>query len=108
MRRSTWIRISSRARRPTHREARRGILRGVKVTAIVSAAKRIKAAGDEPTYGAVVAACPRATLNPSTNEPVDKSLVYAVFREYCYDDDPADTLGSHEAPVAVGIAWCSV
>ena len=57
------------------------ILRGVKVTAIVSAAKRIKAAGDEPTYGAVVAACPRATPNPSTNEPVDKSLVYAVFCE---------------------------
>ena len=58
---------------------------------LVSAAKQIKAEGDEPTYSAVVAACPQATMNPSTNEPVDKRLVYTVFRECCYDDDPADT-----------------
>ena len=65
-------------------DARRGpkrVLRGAKVTAIVSAAKRLKAEGEEPTYSAVVAACPQATLNPSTNEPVDKALVYKVFRE---------------------------
>ena len=61
------------------------------MTAIVSAAKRIKAEGEEPTYSAVVAACPQATLNPATKEPMDKRLVYAVFRECCYDDDPADT-----------------
>ena len=67
------------------------VLRGAKVTAIVSAAKRLKAEGEEPTYSAVVAACPQATLNPATNEPVDKSLMYTVFRECCYDDDPADT-----------------
>ena len=50
-------------------DTRRGpkrVLRGPKVTAIVSAAKRIKAQNDEPTYSAVVAACPRATLNAST------------------------------------------
>ena len=69
----------------------RRVLRGAKVTAIVSAAKRLKAEGEEPTYPAILAARPRATLNPSTNEPVDKHLVYAVFRECCYDDDPADT-----------------
>lgn len=57
----------------------------------MSAAKRIKTEGEEPTYSAVVVACPQATLNPSTNEPVDKSLVYTIFRECCYDDDPADT-----------------
>ena len=48
-------------------DARRGpkrILRGGKVTAIVSAAKRLKAEGNEPTYSAVVAACPFATVNP--------------------------------------------
>jgi hypothetical protein len=69
-------------------DTRRGpkrLLRGAKVTAIVSAAKRIKAEGDEPTYSAVVAACPRATLNPSTNEPVDKRLVCTIFRECCDD-----------------------
>ena len=69
------------------------LLRGVKVTAIVSAAKRLKAEGDEPTYTNVVAACPAATLNPATGEPVDKELVYQVFKEKCYDDedDPTDT-----------------
>ena len=75
-------------------DARRGpkrLLRGAKVTAIVSAAKRLKAEGNEPTYSAVVAACPLATLNPLSEEPVDKKLVYKVFRECCYDEDPADT-----------------
>ena len=63
----------------SHREPKR-LLCGPKVTAIVSAAKRLKAEDEEPTYSTVVAACPRATLNPETKEPVDKSLVYAVFR----------------------------
>ena len=64
------------------------VLRGGKVSAIASAAKRLKAQGEEPTYGGVVAACPVATQNPRTKEPVDKKLVYRVFRECCYDDDP--------------------
>ena len=63
------------------------ILTGGKKSAIVSAAKRLKASGDEPTYGAVVAACPKATLNAETGEPVSKELVYKVFRESCYDDE---------------------
>lgn len=67
------------------------ILRGAKLGAIVSAAKRLKSEGVEPTYGAIVAACPQATLNPATGEPVDKELIYTVFRESCYDGDPSDT-----------------
>ena len=83
-----------------HTDTPRGpkrILTGVKVTAIVSAAKRLKAEGEEPTYSAVVAACPKATLNPNTNEPVDKKLLYTVFKECCYDDEnnPEDTWGNH-------------
>ena len=79
-----------------HSGAPRGpkrVLTGVKVTAIVSAAKRLKAEGEEPTYTAVVAACPKATANPKTQEPVDKKLVYTVFKERCYDDEahPEDT-----------------
>ena len=79
-----------------HTGGKRGpkrVLTGVKVTAIVSAAKRLKAEGEEPTYSAVVAACPVATLNPATGEPVDKALLYTVLRESCYDDDddPEDT-----------------
>jgi len=44
-----------------HNGATRGpkrVLAGAKVTAIASAAKRLKAEGEEPTYAAVVAACP--------------------------------------------------
>ena len=62
------------------------VLAGAKVTAIVSAAKRLKAEGQEPTYAAVVSSCPLATLNPATGEPVDKARVYTVFREGCHDD----------------------
>ena len=74
-------------------EEKRGpkrILTGAKAGAIVSAAKRLKSQGTEPTYAAVVAACPRATLNPDTGSPVKKDRVYALFREACYDDDPED------------------
>ena len=52
--------------------AKRGpkrVLRGGKKSAIVSAAKRLKASGEEPTYAAVVAACPKAVLNATTGEP---------------------------------------
>ena len=72
------------------------LLRGPKQTAIASAAKRLKAQGDEPTYSAIVAACPQATKNPDTGEPVDKKLVYAVFfffREACYDEGAPDPWG---------------
>ena len=76
-----------------HNGERRGpkrILTGPKKAAIVSAAKRIKTEGGEPTYAEVVGACPRAALNPKTGEAVDKKLVYTVFREACYDEDPDD------------------
>ena len=81
-----------------HSDAKRGpkrILRGAKRAAIVYAAKRLKSEGNEPTYSAVVAACPNAAQNPKTGEPVHKSLGYTVFRESCYDDDndPDDTWG---------------
>ena len=77
-------------------EEKRGpkrVLRGPKRTAIASAAKRLKQEGQEPTFAAIVAACPEATRNPATNEPVDKKLVYTVFRELCYDVD-------------AGYLWC--
>ena len=77
-----------------HSDIKRGpkrILSGAKRSAIISAAKRLKGEGNEPTYSAVVAACPKATQNPKTGAPVHPRLVYAVFRESCYDDDPDDT-----------------
>ena len=35
----------------------------------------------EPTFPRIVAACPAAIINPATGKPVDKKLVYSVFRQ---------------------------
>ena len=51
-------------------------------------AMTMKTNGIEPTYANVVAACPKAALNPKTKRPFSKSTVYSVFQEDCYDDDP--------------------
>ena len=48
----------------------------------------MKKNGIEPTYGNVVAACPKAALNPKTKRPFSKKTPYAVMQEDCYDDDP--------------------
>ena len=48
----------------------------------------MKKEGIEPTYGKVIAACPKAKLNPTTKRPWSKNSVYAVLSEGCYDDDP--------------------
>ena len=63
---------------------------GGRKSAVIQAAKRIKREGGELTYAAVVAAAPTAVLNPDTGEAVDKKLVFTVFREDCYTDDPED------------------
>ena len=42
--------------------------------------------GQEPTFRAVVAQCPRAALNPSTNKVVDKKIIYDALRQHCFDD----------------------
>ena len=62
------------------------ILRGVKRQAVAAAAQAIKRRGGEPTYSAVVAACPTAALNPDTGRPVQKDRVYTVLKADCYDD----------------------
>ena len=76
-----------------HSEATRGpkrILRGVKVTALKNAVKRLRADDDEATYSEMVARCPEATRNPDTGEPVDKKLIYRFFREECHDEGASD------------------
>ena len=56
--------------------------------ALARCAMAMKGEGIEPTYGKVVAACPKAALNPVTKRPFSKFCVYAVMSEDCYDDDP--------------------
>ena len=73
--------------------AKRGparVLKGGKKSAIVQAAKKLKREGTDITYPEIVAAAPSAILNPETGEPVDKKLVYRLFREDCHGDDPED------------------
>ncbi len=59
-------------KRDGEKSGRTRVLRGPKKSAVVSAAKRLKAEGGEPTYSAMVAACPKALINPDTEEPVNK------------------------------------
>ena len=56
--------------------------------ALARCAMTMKKSGIEPTYGDVVAACPKAALSPKTKPPFSKFTVYGVMREDCYDDDP--------------------
>ena len=69
------------------------VLVGGKKTGVIQAAKRLAREGKEVTYPAMVTACPKALINPSTGEPVDKMCVFQVFREEIYDDPnkPEDT-----------------
>ncbi len=56
--------------------------------ALARCAMTMKKSGIEPTYGNVVAACPKAALNPKTKRPFSRKTLYAVMQEDCYDDDP--------------------
>ena len=42
----------------------------------------------EPTYGRVVASCPKAAVTPATKQPFAKSAIHSVLAEECYDEDP--------------------
>ena len=46
----------------------------------------MKARGVEPTYGMIVASCPKGVLNSETNQAVGKKRMYDVFRENCADE----------------------
>ena len=43
---------------------------------------------DEPCVAAVVHTCPRATLNPVTNQPFCDKTIRKVFATECFDVDP--------------------
>ena len=69
------------------------IVRGAKKLAVARSAMAMSQRGEEVTYPALVARNKKALMNPATGRPVDKSIVYAILRECCYDDadDPTDT-----------------
>ena len=55
---------------------------------IANCAMNMKKMGEEPTYPNIIAACPRATLNPKSRQPFSKDTIYSVLPEDCYDEDP--------------------
>ena len=63
------------------------MISGAKRKLLARSAMAMAQRGEEPTYPALVAANPKALLNPATGEPVDKKNVYDILRAECYDDD---------------------
>ena len=59
---------------------------------VARSAMTMAAKGQDPTYSTLVARSPKALMNPNTQLPVNKKRVYAIMREWCYDDpeDPDD------------------
>ena len=64
------------------------VITAVQAQAIATSAMAMKARGEEPTVEAVVAHCPRATLNPDTANPFTAKVILEVFMTRCYDGNP--------------------
>ena len=64
------------------------VMTGQQRAAMARCAMTMKTSGIEPTYGKVVAACPKAALDTKTKRPFSKYSVYIILEEDCYDDDP--------------------
>ena len=64
------------------------VLTGTNRATIARCAMTMKKNGVEPTYEKVIAACPKAALNPKTKQPFSKDTIYTILNEDCYDDDP--------------------
>ena len=62
------------------------VLDGTCVQAIATCAQAAKKRKIEPTYKLVVGTCDKAVVNPDTGKPVDKKIVYDIFRTKCYDE----------------------
>ena len=64
------------------------VMTGQQRAALARCAMTMKKDSIEPTYGKVIAACPKASLNAKTKRPFSKKAIYIVMGEDCYDDDP--------------------
>lgn len=66
---------------------------GTNQAVIARSAMTMKENKKEPSFPKLVAANPKASLNPKTGRIVDKKVLYNILRKRCYDDptDPEDT-----------------
>ena len=65
-------------------------INGTNRNVIARSAMTMKKNGKEPTYPEIVAHNKKASLNPGTNRPVDKNVMYKLLKTHCYDEDPND------------------
>ena len=63
----------------------------------------LKAKGVEPTAVALKANCPKACLNPETGEAFSDKVLYGVFREKCYDNDPEVPWDTHNPKMKTAV-----
>ena len=93
---SAWYpgKTSETAKRPGPKP----LLTESKKLAIARSAKALKSAGEEPSESAVVEKCPRAAINPDTNEPFTDKYILQVFRSYCFDPG-SEIPWDHQSPL---------
>ena len=72
------------------------VLSGGKRQSIARSAMALKRRKREPTYSKTLVQNPNAVINPRTQKPVSKQVVYRIFRENCCDGDP-DFSWRHQA-----------
>ena len=67
-------------------------INGTNQAIIAKTAMHMKASGIEVTYPTVVSHNPKACLNPETNRPVGRKVIYTLLKKRCHDDpnDPED------------------
>ena len=65
-------------------------INGTNRNVIARSAMTMKENGKEPTYPELVAHNKKASLNPATQRPVDKKVMYKMLKTHCYDEDPED------------------
>ena len=66
---------------------RKKVITKAQETTIAQSAMNMKRKGLVPTVAAVIAQCPKATLNPETEEPFTSKVICEVFKTRCYDDN---------------------
>ena len=64
------------------------VISGSQQHAIAKCAMHLKAKGLEPSVSSVMARCPKATVNPTTDQPYTSKVITAVFKTKCYDTTP--------------------
>ena len=67
---------------------RKKVITKAQENAIAQCAMTMKEKGLVPSVPGILARCPKATLNPETDEPFTAKVILEVFQSRCYDENP--------------------